>query len=86
MLTEGGGERWKLVLYPGAERDYLELYDLSADPGERRNLADHEPAERDAQLARLRRWMALGTAAEPPAELAPALRQHLLDLGYAVPD
>ena len=80
------GERWKLVLYPGAERDYLELYDLSADPGERRNLADSEPAERDAQLARLRRWMALGSAAEPPAELAPALRQHLLDLGYAVPD
>ncbi len=76
------GDRWKLVLYPGSERDYLELYDLAADPGERQNLVDREPARRDEQLARLRRWMALGRAAEPPAEIDPALRQHLQDLGY----
>ena len=80
------GPRWKLVLYPGVDREYLELYDLARDPGERTNLADDEPGRRDEMLARLRGWMSLGVAAEPPLELDPTLRQHLLDLGYAVPE
>lgn len=34
----------------------VELYDLSADPGETRNLAEERPSEREALLAALRAW------------------------------
>jgi arylsulfatase A-like enzyme len=77
--------RWKLVLYPGAGREWIELYDLAADPGERANLAEREPARRDELLARLRGWMALGSAAQTPAQISPELRRHLEALGYSVP-
>jgi len=77
--------RWKLALYPGTRRDYIELYDLEADPQERTNVADAQPEVRDQQLARLREWMELGDAALPPTELSPELRRHLEDLGYATP-
>jgi hypothetical protein len=32
------------------------LYNLRDDPGESRNLADEEPAQRDQLLGRLRAW------------------------------
>jgi arylsulfatase A-like enzyme len=31
-------ESWKLILYPGKQQDYLELYDLAMDPGETVNV------------------------------------------------
>ena len=34
---------WKLVLYPGVDGDYVELYDMARDPGEARDLGASEP-------------------------------------------
>ena len=48
--------RWKLIRYPGLERDYLELYDLSADPREQLELGARHPEVRDALLATLESW------------------------------
>jgi arylsulfatase A-like enzyme len=45
---------WKLLEY--FEDGRLELYNLRDDPGESRNLADEEPAQRDQLLGRLRAW------------------------------
>jgi arylsulfatase A-like enzyme len=76
------GERWKLALYPGRERDYVELYDLREDPAERENRAESEPAQRERELAELRDWLAQEGAAEPAAELSPEMQGYLRQLGY----
>jgi arylsulfatase A-like enzyme len=66
----------------GGER--LWLYDLVADPGERRNLVADEPVWRGyllSQLAALERLpLAAGEAA--PATIDPELRARLHALGY----
>jgi arylsulfatase A-like enzyme len=46
--------RWKLLEW--FEDGALELYDLEADPGERRNLAEEDPDRARALLERLRAW------------------------------
>jgi uncharacterized sulfatase len=43
--------RWKLIQFH--EDDRVELYDLSADPGERHDLAAREPARAGELRARL---------------------------------
>jgi choline-sulfatase len=77
------GERWKLVLYPGREHDYVELYDLREDPAERVNRAGSEAAVRERQLAALRDWISQGSAPQPAAELSPEMQGYLRQLGYA---
>ena len=77
-------ERWKLIVYPGVEEDYVELYDLKRDPGETRNRADVEPKLREELHAQLRRWLALGRPQAAP-EVSPGLRRYLEDLGYVIP-
>jgi arylsulfatase A-like enzyme len=77
-------ERWKLIVYPGVEEDYVELYDLQRDPGETRNRADVEPKLREELHAQLRRWLALGRPQAAP-EVSPGLRRYLEDLGYVIP-
>jgi arylsulfatase A-like enzyme len=77
-------ERWKLIVYPGVEEDYVELYDLERDPGETRNRADTEPQIRDELHAQLRQWLALGRPQAAP-EVSPGLRRYLEDLGYVIP-
>jgi arylsulfatase A-like enzyme len=65
----------------------VEFYDLSSDPGERRNVASERPAE-VARLQReldasLERTQALGLANfGPRPELAPELERQLEALGY----
>jgi arylsulfatase A-like enzyme len=64
-------ENWKL--FRDARKDVTELYDLQADPGEKRNLAASEPA-RVARMARAMagariesaRYPLLGKPAPPP--------------------
>jgi arylsulfatase A-like enzyme len=77
-------DRWKLIVYPGVEQDYVELYDLARDPGETRDLADANPQLREELHARLRQWMALGRPQATP-EVSPGLRRYLEDLGYVIP-
>jgi arylsulfatase A-like enzyme len=76
------GSRWKLILYPGVERDYVELYDLEADPGERTNVADARPEVRDLHLEALRDWLAVDGSAPSATPLSPELRRQLEELGY----
>ncbi len=45
---------WKLIEF--YHDDKVELYNLSEDLGERRDLADRKPAKRDALLGKLHRW------------------------------
>lgn len=68
--TGGGGPcsavrsgNWKLIEF--FENRTAELYDLAADPGEQRNLADKEPKRAAELLAALRAWQASTSAPRP---------------------
>jgi len=71
---------WKLIRYPGARDDYLELYDLKADPGEKHNLAAHAPRRLAEYTALLEAW-STGDAAGAGTQ-DPVLRDQLRELGY----
>ncbi len=74
--------RFKLIRYPGHTEDYLELYDLEADPGEHDNVAGRFPAIRDEYLKRLEHWLGDdGTDAQDP-EIDPEVLDKLRQLGY----
>ncbi len=76
-------DRWKLIRYPGQDEDYLELYDLSQDPGETENVADQFPETRDDLLRKLRSWeQGWETGVEPSRELDPEVAKRLRALGY----
>jgi len=78
------GSRWKLILYPGVDQRYLELYDLARDPGERRDVSGAEPVVARTWLAALReRRKGEG---QRPAPVPEPLRRQLEALGYAAPD
>ncbi len=74
--------RWKLVVYPGLEDDYVHLFDLTQDPLERRDVAEHHPEIRDRLLARLRALQ--GQEADPVVEreLTAEDVKNLQALGY----
>ena len=62
-----------------------ELYDLSADPGETRNLADENPAVVQRLRSQLEDWLVSVGAAEVremQTEMNPVLMKRLQDLGY----
>jgi tetratricopeptide (TPR) repeat protein len=73
--------RWKYILAPRPE-----LYDLSADPGERTNLADAQPARaralRTALEGELRRERAAVKKGDPAPAVPPDLLEKLGALGY----
>lgn len=71
--------RFKLIVAPRPE-----LYDLAADPREKRNLLDGTPAEREP-ARRLKRELAAARRAfriHPPEEADPELTNALKSLGY----
>ena len=77
------GRRWKLIRYPAAHGDdYLELYDLLADPGETSDLAAENTAVVAELSAELDRWLALRRDTAESPELSPELREELEALGY----
>jgi arylsulfatase A-like enzyme len=80
--------RWKLVLSPRADGDRVELFDLVADPGERRDLAGTPRAAAaplDSLRAGLDAWIEAGNVAAGTAdrrELTDEQRARLDALGY----
>ncbi|HZN04807.1 MAG TPA: sulfatase [Candidatus Polarisedimenticolia bacterium] len=77
-------DRWKLLLIPDDPEPQWELYDLQADPGERRNVLAEHPTEAD----RLRRLLLAIVSRDPlsgdrgePA-LPDGLEDKLRSLGY----
>jgi arylsulfatase A-like enzyme len=74
---------WKLI--QRTRKGTVELYDLEADPGEQKNLADREPNRAAAMLDRLTSWReSLPQAGEAalPAQLTDREREQLEALGY----
>jgi arylsulfatase A-like enzyme len=59
----------KLVEFPGEKR--VELYDLTTDPGESRNLAEARPEDRERLLAKLNAWRTEVGASTTPKEKKP---------------
>jgi arylsulfatase A-like enzyme len=76
--------RWKLVTYPGLQNDYLELFDLTEDPAEMRNVGDEYPGIRERLSSALAAH--LGTSSfhsdESEPELSAAQQEALQALGY----
>jgi len=77
-------ERWKYVEAPHAPDIPDELFDLAADPRERRNLALSEPARTAALKARVAsiEASAVGEGEALSAEEEAAVEARLRDLGY----
>ena len=73
--------RWKLIQYPGRERDYLELYDLASDPRELSNVAPHFAGVRDELLEILEHW-SVEAPTGPSPDLDPEIQEKLQALGY----
>jgi len=72
---------WKYIDSP--EVDLRELYDLAADPGELRNLAEVEPERALEMSALLSNWMEETEHFEvEPEELSPRRIEELKSLGY----
>ncbi len=78
--------RWKIIQIPKPGGEFLELYDLAADPGETRNLAKGNavPEERAPLLRELRRFVdyEIGPAGREPAVIDPEELRRLRSLGY----
>jgi arylsulfatase A-like enzyme len=76
-------ERLKVILYPGASEDYLEVYDLVADPGE----TQYQPSTANlAAAGRMRRildrYAAESVAIARPQDLTAEDAASLRALGY----
>jgi arylsulfatase A-like enzyme len=74
--------RWKLILYPGETQNYVELYDLEADPAEQENRAEAAPKVRDALLRALEGWLEGAAPEVGETPLPPHLQEQLRELGY----
>jgi arylsulfatase A-like enzyme len=73
--------RWKLI--DGPEEGTRELFDLEADPGERANRVEAEPAVAAELAGRLAAWRAGRTSdAGAPLQVTPEERERLRALGY----
>ena len=71
-------ERWKYIRSAAAE----ELYDLRADPGERRNLAGERGDVREEMRSALAAWTRAHPLNMAHAPLNEELKETLRSLGY----
>jgi arylsulfatase A-like enzyme len=71
---------WKLILDSDGD---AELYDLTADPGEQRNLAQHEPEKTQTLLTALEQMRSDVVApVQSPVAVDDAMHEQLRGLGY----
>jgi arylsulfatase A-like enzyme len=75
--------RWKLIRLPGARRDYLELYRIDRDPGEKKNVAGYHPEVVRRLNGKLVRWYGKGPRIGVPVSVDPRIQRQLESLGYA---
>ncbi len=74
---------WKLILYPGLEQDYLELYELETDARESTNVASEHAQVAERLLDVLLDWRGDRSIVPGPApDLSEELREKLRSLGY----
>ncbi len=79
MMTRRDG--WKLAVH--RQTSTMELFDLMADPGERKNLADDATAKRQEMEESLRSWAkAFSDEATRPRNLPSEFEKRLRALGY----
>lgn len=76
------GARWKLIDYPGVQHDYFELYDLSEDPGETKNLFDEQPRVARELINALNAWNPRRHDPVRKPSLDPDIEEKLRSLGY----
>jgi arylsulfatase A-like enzyme len=72
--------RWKYI--ESREESRFELYDLAADPGERRNVVAAAPREAASLPARLARWVGSAPALPAPPRVGEEEARKLRSLGY----
>ncbi|HUD71519.1 MAG TPA: sulfatase/phosphatase domain-containing protein, partial [Dongiaceae bacterium] len=82
--TAASDGRFKLIQIPRPGGEILELYDLGADPGELRNLAEDPARQEDrARLYRaIKEFADYGTGVTVPGGAAAEDRERLRALGY----
>jgi arylsulfatase A-like enzyme len=74
--------RWKLINYPGLDREYFSLFDLENDPGERIDLFDADRREVRELYAEMNRWNPNRVERTPKTSVAPEVEDRLRSLGY----
>jgi arylsulfatase A-like enzyme len=82
LIYSARSRRWKLIRYPGIAQDYIELYDMREDPGERRNVAEIHPEIVTALQSHIDDWLDKGTRELRGIEVPEDMRQQLRSLGY----
>lgn len=73
---------WKLIVYPGLEEDFVELYDLGDDPSERRNVAAEHPDVVAGLRQAMDAWHQGGMAEAEEENLSDEDVENLKALGY----
>lgn len=74
--------RWKLIVYPGTQREHLELYDLQEDPRERENAIKERPEVAQRLREALSRWVRVEPEPGVEPEMDPEDLENLRALGY----
>jgi arylsulfatase A-like enzyme len=82
MINAVQDSRWKLLVFPGLEEDYVELYDLLHDAAERHNLAAMNPKVKERLLAAINSWVPAQGQETPKPVDSPQDLDHLRALGY----
>ena len=82
LIYSARSRRWKLIRYPGITQDYIELYDLREDSGERKNVAEAHPDVVKTYQSRIDEWLDKGSRETRGIEVPQDMRRQLRSLGY----
>jgi arylsulfatase A-like enzyme len=74
--------RWKLVVFPGMEGDWVALYDMDNDPLETTDVGDQYPEIRERLLERSTLWLTGAEEEIEELEMTPDEIEKMRALGY----